>query len=184
MHLPDASVDLDLVLHVSAALRCARVSSSADRRRRRQPAVAGGRPDRWPATSTACSGRGDRGDVLGRLGRFDERPAVARLEHLVEIRGVKLPGEKSGCASSQVKNGTVVLMPATRIRRARGACARSRSADPRPTRSASKSSGRRRSGRRARRSRRCRRGCRGPPARAAAAMRPGDGRKSLSGSSA
>ena len=59
-----------------------------------------------------------------------------------------------------------------------------RAADLRPRRPASRSSDRRRSARRGRPSRRCRRGCPGPAGTRSSRMRPGDGRKLLSGSSA
>ena len=126
-------------------------------------------------------------------GAIRQHPASARLkgrplralQHLVEVRRVESPVDELGLREQpreERQRGPDARRRGTR--RARGACARWRAADPRPTRPASRSSGRRRSARRGPRSAPLSSRMPGPPARRSCRMRPGDGRKPLSGSSA
>ena len=161
--------------------------------------------------SSSAAARGDglgdaarpRIDLAGVL-RADrlprEIPLVEQEERLparLAARDVmRAPAAPRASTSSSRRSGTarspstssarsrVVGTPSTTSRAARARPARSRRAGRCPRRRASRSSSRRTAGSTARTRRTCRRAHPGPAAAGSASIRPGDGRKSCSGSSA
>ena len=181
----EPAVDLDLVAHLSAtasARACAfqRPGTPA-------PAAPAVGRRRAPGDIARLQRRRDGGDLFRRpaTASTNGRPFRA-LQHLVEIGRVKSARRESRAArTARRKNGTVVLMPGDEVFGQRAAHARDRARpvlgpghqlrDHRIVEDRHVEAGA---------SRRSRRGCRAPTATRSCRMRPGDGRKLLSGSSA